>query len=91
MKSPSSYPFWKKYLRFKESQTIAGFNIKKGWKQSKLTIKVFGIISFWGVGPLVRITGTTDWVKYLELLETRVEPIQRGLKRAARAELGSGA
>ena len=41
----------KRYLRLKESQTIGGLNIKKGWKQKKLTIKVFGIISFWGVGP----------------------------------------
>ena len=41
----------KRYLRLKESQTIGGLNIKKGWKQKKLTIKLFGIISFWAWAP----------------------------------------
>lgn len=78
----------KQYMRLKENQCMSDLNISKGWEQKKLTIKVWGIVSFWGVGPLVRIYDTMKGDKYLKTLETNLEPILPDLKRRAVAIVG---
>ena len=59
--------------------------------QKKITIKVWGAISFWGVGPLIRIEGTMKGDKYLKTLREHLEPLLPNLTNLARVETGRNA
>jgi len=78
----------KQYLRLKENQSLNDVNIEYGWMQKKITIKVWGVISFWGVGPLIRIEGTMKGDKYLKTLREHLEPLLPNLTNLARVETG---
>lgn len=39
---------------------------------SNITIKVWGIVSYWGVGPLIRYTDTVKDYKYITWMETHL-------------------
>ena len=56
-KGRQSYPDPRRYIR----------EIKQN-----ITIKVWGVISCFGVGPLIRYTGTMEEDKYMDILETYV-------------------
>ena len=81
----------KQFVRLKENQSLNDVNIEYGWMQKKLTIKVFGVISFWGVGPLIRIEGTMKGDKYFKTLQEHLEPLLPNLLNLARAEVGRNA
>ena len=81
----------KQYLRLKENQSLNDVNIEYGWMQKKITIKVWGVISFWGVGPLIRIEGTMKGDKYLKTLREHLEPLLPNLTNLARVETGRNA
>lgn len=59
----------KEYIRLRRSQDPLRVVVPGQAVQRDLTIKVWGAISFLGVGPLVRYEGTMDSPKYLETLE----------------------
>jgi len=48
------------FIRLRENQGPEDVCPNQDWKQKKLTIKVFEIVSYWGVGPLVPAKGTMD-------------------------------
>ena len=81
----------KQYLKLRENQTIADLPIDKGWKQKKLTIKIWGAISYWGPLSIVRFEGTMKRDKYLRMLENHFEPILPSLQNTAKSEAGRGA
>lgn len=78
----------KEHLRLKEEQKVADLHVDSGWANRKLTIKVWGLISYWGVGPLIRYYGSMERVLYLGTLTRELEPRLPAIHRAARAEFG---
>jgi len=78
----------KQYIRLRENQRPGDVCPNLGWKQKKLTIKVFGMVSYWGVGPLVPVKGTMDGPNYLRILQAHVEPVLPDLLRKVQGEVG---
>ena len=59
----------KRYIRVRESQAKIKPPPPSKILDRKITVKIFGIISSLGVGPLIRYTGSMDRKKYLGFLK----------------------
>jgi len=72
----------RKYLRLREGQKLVeAMPIRKGSKKL-LTVKVWGMVSSLGVGPLVRYNDTMDGDKYLKLLQRYLFQVYPQLENA---------
>lgn len=62
----------KRYIRLRVGQDPTTAILPQKASKKNLTIKVWGVVSSLGVGPLVRYDGTMKADKYLEMLQTHL-------------------